>query len=366
MEKIKKLILLNVPISTCNLRCKYCYITLRNQWNSKVPRFNHTPEEIGLAFSKERLGGTCFINICGSGETLIPPYMIDIIESILEQGHFVEVVTNGTLTKRFDKIVKLSPNLLERLTFKFSFHYLELKRLNKLEIFFQNIEKIKNAGCSFSAEMTPCDELEPYIESIKKICMKHLGALCHLTIARNDLIKSIPLLTNHSDKDYMEIWNQFNSDMFNFKKRIFQEKREEFCYAGDWSAYINLITGEITKCYHSARIGNIYNNIDKPIEYKAVGKCRIAYCFNGHALLTLGVIPSLSAPTYAEMRNRKCINGSEWLSPVMKKFMSGKLIKNNNTYSNIEKIEAIMKNNKEILISKLEKRMSSIKKLIIK
>ena len=79
-------------------------------------------------FQKRGLGGTCIINLTGGGETLIPKEMPQYIYQLLLQGHFLEVVTNGTLTSRFDEIAKFPRNLLEHLEFKFSFHYAELKK----------------------------------------------------------------------------------------------------------------------------------------------------------------------------------------------------------------------------------------------
>ena len=37
-----------------------------------------------------------------------------------------------------------------------------------------------------------------------------------------------------------------------------------------------------------------------------------------HAFLTLGVIPELETPTYADIRNRVCEDGREWLSKEVK------------------------------------------------
>jgi len=350
MDKIKRLICAHVPVSTCNLRCKYCYITVHKRGDTELPEFNHTPKEIGRALSKERLGGICFVNLCAGGETLLPPVMVDIIKCILEQGHYVEVVTNGTVSKRFNEIIKLPSNLLERLTFKFSFHYLELKRINMLDIFFENIRKIKNVGCSFTVEMTPNDELESHIDDIKDLSIKEFGALCHLTIARNDRKKEMPLLSNHSLREYAKIWSQFHSAMFDFKKTLFQVKRREFCYAGDWTAYINLGTGKITKCYCSEEIGNIFD-LSKPVKFEAIGKCPLAYCYNGHAHLAFGVIPSLITPTYAEIRNQKCVDTTEWIKPKMGKFMMGKLKENNAEYSNVKKIQLSLRSNLKLLFS---------------
>lgn len=51
MDKIKRLLLLHMPGSACNLRCEYCYITNQKLWGSSDKKPNHTPEEIGKALS---------------------------------------------------------------------------------------------------------------------------------------------------------------------------------------------------------------------------------------------------------------------------------------------------------------------------
>ena len=103
MDKIKRFIDCYIPTETCNFRCHYCYITQNRKFNNKVAKFNYTPEYIAKALSKERLGGVCLINFCAGGETLIAEEVIDIIKALLVEGHYVMVVTNGSLTKRFVK-----------------------------------------------------------------------------------------------------------------------------------------------------------------------------------------------------------------------------------------------------------------------
>lgn len=60
---------------------------------------------MGNALTKERLGGVCYFSICGAGETLIPKYITDITFNLLNQGHYVNLTTNGTITNRFDEII---------------------------------------------------------------------------------------------------------------------------------------------------------------------------------------------------------------------------------------------------------------------
>lgn len=338
MNKIKRFLDIYIPTETCNLRCHYCYITQKRKFNNKLAEFKYSPDIIQKSLSIKRLGGKCLINLCAGGETLLSYSVIEIIKVLLEEGHYVMVVTNGTLSKRFDEIVKWDSKLLKRLFFKFSFHYLELKSREMLDKYFENIKKVKSHGCSFTVEITPSDELIPYIDEVKKICLEHLGALCHVTIARDDRTNGIEILSKYSFDKYKNIWSTFDSELFNFKYNIFYKKREEFCYAGEWSVYINLGTGDMRQCYCGDVLDNIYNNVDGKLKFKAIGhKCNLAHCYNGHAFLTIGSIPELKTPTYAELRDRKDLNGDYWLNDEMKMFMSQKLKDNNFEYSYIKK-----------------------------
>ena len=340
MYQIKKFFDCYIPITTCNLRCSYCYVAQQGLFKAQVPKFEHDAKEIRKAFAKERVGGTALINLCAGGETLIAEETIEIAKELLEEGHFVMIVTNGLLSRRFDSIVELPESLLRHLFFKFSFHYLELKRLNAFETFFENINKIKRAGASFTVEITPCDEEIPYIEEIKKCCMDNLGALCHVTIARTDIDPEhrIPHLSKYPFEDYLKIWGTFDSELFDFKKDIFYQKRKEFCYAGAWSAYINLGTGRMTQCYCGKVLGNIFENIDDSLNFEAVGyKCTQAHCYNGHVWLTFGDIPEIKTPTYADVRNRKCVDGTEWLQSDMKEMFQSRLYETNKEYSKLKK-----------------------------
>lgn len=155
--EIKRLLVINVPIKNCNLKCEYCYISALKENEKGVAKFLYTPEHVGKCLSKERLGGTCIINLTGGGETLIPKEMPQYIYQLLLQGHFLEVVTNGTLTSRFDEIAEFPRNLLEHLEFKFSFHYAELKKKGWIDRYFSNVKKMWEKGCSFTVELMPYD-----------------------------------------------------------------------------------------------------------------------------------------------------------------------------------------------------------------
>ena len=336
--EIKRLLAINVPIKNCNLKCDYCYISALNEVKKGPANFKYPPEYVGQCLSKERLGGTCIINLTGGGETLIPKEIPQYIYQLLLQGHFLEVVTNGTLTERFLEIEKFPQEFLKRLEFKFSFHYKELQRKGWLERFFNNVRMMRDVGCSFTVELMPYDALISEIDDIIELCIKELGAPCQITVGRNDLTGSKELLTKLNREQYEKVWKVFNSDMFNFKLDIFERKIKEFCYAGLWSLYLDLGTGAAKPCYGQMSNQNIFENPQKPIKFEPVGKhCRQPYCYNGHAFLTLGMVPEIEAPSYADIRNRTTLNGDEWLKPDLKQAFSEKLFQTNKEWTRIKK-----------------------------
>ena len=344
-DKIKRFIECFIPVTTCNLRCHYCYITQQRKFSASLPVFEYTPEHIAKALSKERLGGTCFLNFCGGGETMLPPEITPIVRECLKEGHYAAIVTNGTVSQRINEILEFPKELLERLFFKFSFQYLELKRLNWLDKFCENIDKVRNAGCSFTVEITPSDELVPYIDEIKQLSMQKWGALPHITIARADNKPGTPILTNYSKEEYKKIWDSFDSPMFTFKLPLYNQKRREFCYAGVRSFCLDIKSGDIKQCYKGESLCNIYKNINEPLTLRAVGYgCKEPHCYNAHGFLLLDDITHFSDLTYADIRNRICTDGSEWLTPKVKEFFSSKLSETNEEYNCLQKSVLTVKN----------------------
>lgn len=338
MDQIKRFVDCAVPVLTCNLRCPYCFITQERKFLSELPQFAYSPETIGRAFAPERWGGLLHINMGGSGETLLPSEMTPILYEVLKQGHYIAVVTNGTVTKRFQEICQFPEEFRKRLLFKISFHYLELARLKMLDRFFDNIQMLRDAGCSFSLELTPDDYYIPHIDDIQKICMERVGAPCHVTVARKETDPDLPILTDLSREDYLKTWGAFNSELFKFKMQTFNVKRKEFCYAGDWSTYLNLGTGILKQCYCGRAIQNIFDNPDEPIRWAAIGaNCPEPHCYNAHAWMTLGTLPAVETPSYASMRDRVTVTGDHWLQPEMREFIGGQLKTLNPEYDEAQK-----------------------------
>lgn len=342
-ELIKRFIDCNVPTQVCNLACPYCYVGQVKGFSGKIRTIDHTPAEVRTALSQKRMGGIIFINFCGTGETLLGDEILPIVHEILREGHFVQIVTNGTISKRFDELAGWDRELLSRLLVKFSYHYSEFLRLNLLDVFFDNVLKVRDAGCSFSVEITSGDGMIPYIDEMKQLCLEKCGAMPHVTVARNNADPSDKLLTGCSVDDYKNIWGTFDSALFDVKMKLYGEKRKEFCYGGEWTFYLYLSNGDLKQCYKGAVIDNIFEDVTRPIHFKPVGReCPEPYCYNGHAWMTLGCIPGMDIPSYADVRNRILADGTGWLTERAREFFSHKLEENNTIYDNTSDIPKVL------------------------
>lgn len=340
---IKKILLFRIPMSICNFRCHYCYLAQRPvHYQGVQPVMKYTPEEVAHALRIQRIGGPCFMNFCADGETLLTKDIDKYVKALVEEGHYAEVVTNLTVGNVLERFLAWDKNLLKRLEFKCSFHYLELKKKGWLERFADNVNKIWTAGASANIELAPSDELVPYIDEIKEFSMNHFGALPHLTILRDDKTKGIEYLTKMTIEEYDKTWAPFGSAFWDFKKTIFGKKQHGFCYAGAWSAYIDLTTGNASGCYGKVSLGNVFKDPESVFPEIPVGKCPIAHCYNGHAMLSMGLIPHLNDVRYGYLRDREKIDGGHWLQPELRSFFDGKLEDCNVEYSESEKRCIIM------------------------
>ncbi|MDD2971663.1 MAG: radical SAM protein [Lachnospiraceae bacterium] len=338
-SEISKLILLYIPTSICNNRCEYCFINHTDSWNEEKEKFKYSVDQMLLSLTRERLSGTCLINLTAKGETLLYKDLIPLVEGLLKEGHYVEIITNGSVKKVIDKFLAFPVSYQERLFFKISYHYKEMLGKKKEEDFWENVKRIKESSCSFSLELMPYDSLNECVDNIINQCIKHVGALCHATVGRDDGNKQKTLLTNLSRKDYEKIWGKLDSPMFKLKMDLFGVKRKEFCYAGKWSIIIDLASGKAGQCYGRPFSQNVFEDPSKPIQFFPVGyTCLQPFCFNGHSHVALGMLPDVNAPTYAQIRNRKCNDGSEFLKPKCKDFFSQKIYNNNKQYTSMEKI----------------------------
>ena len=324
--KMMKFIDITVPVAACNLKCSYCY--LQQEYRTQKPML-HTPKYIRAALSQERLGGSAFLNFCGTGETMLLEELVPVFEELLREGHYIQVVTNGTITQGLDRLFHIKADLT-RIFIKFSFHYLEFKRLDLLTVFSENVKKARQMGCSVSVELAPNDELIPYIDEVKEFSVREFGVLPHLTVTRDQGTSELKILSRYTNDEYYNIWKSFDSSMFNFKMENLGKRRVEHCMAGVYSPQLDLESGNLYKCAYNPLLDNIYRNLREPIYLEAVGeKCCLPYCFNCHAYLALGLIEEIPAPTYYELRDRVTGDGQHWVNSTLKEVFTQKLFENN-------------------------------------
>lgn len=332
-DKIKKFIECLIPVTACNLHCHYCYVIQNNYRNNEIPTFKYSPEHVAKALSKKRMGGVCLINICGAGETLLSKELPDVVKALLKEGHYINITTNGTLTERFEEFIKFPKELLSKLHFSFSLHYIELKNRNLLDVFFNNVNSVRNAGASILVQFNMCDEYVPYLEDIKKICIKHIGTLPQIALTRDEQSSKIKIYSKLTQKEYLKLGDPFDSPLYKFTNKNFMVKQKHYCYAGAWSFSLNLITGEVRRCYFEKMSQNWFEDIDKPISLNPVGhNCGSPYCINSSHFMALGTIPEIECPTYSELRNRQLPNGMFWQTQQMSDFLNTKLYFNNKRY----------------------------------
>lgn len=321
-----------VPTQACNFRCSYCYIGQRKDFDNKLFKCQYPIEIMQKATTIERMGGVCIFNLCAGGETLLSKDIIPVVRMLLDNGHNVSIVTNGTISERIDELLLLTDELQDFLYIKFSFHYLELIRTNTLEDFWKNVKKIRESRISFSIDITPCDELIKYIPEIKEMFDKNMnGAMPHISVARDTTDNSLKILSKLSKSEYQKVWSVFESRKFDYKIEEFLKPHKEYCYAGRYSFSLELATGNCRICDgapdpEEMNFYNLYKNPDEEIPFKEIGKgCPMAHCYNCHALLTLGTIPELSTPSYVDMLDRVDNNGKHWVKPKVYDLYSNKL-----------------------------------------
>lgn len=334
-QRIHKFIELLVHGTTaCNFHCEYCYVWLKNEFTYERETSEYTAKEIRETLSQKKLGGPCHINACALGETLLSKDIVELTYELLEEGHYLSIITNGTITQKIDEILQFPKDLLERMFFKLSFHYAELKRTNLLESFWENVDKIKKSPCSFSLEITPCDTLIKDIDIVKEeFNRRAAGAMPHITFTRDTNKEDLDLLSDLTLEEYRDTWKTFQSDLFDLKCDLYKRHICEFCYAGSWSYRVNVVNGNLQSCYQQKLSGTIFDRDQKTFPLLTVGHdCCLDYCFNNHAFLAWGDVPEIVCSTYFDVRDRVGTDEVHWIKEPYAAVMKQKLYDNNFAY----------------------------------
>lgn len=348
MKKVKRYIHAMQGGTVCNLKCEYCYVPQINKGCPPTPiKFTYPVEHILKALSKERLGGPAFINYVGSGETFLSEKTAEIIAGLLQEGHVVLVVSNCTIGKEIEKLCNLPESSKDHLMVCASLHYMELKRLNLLDTYFDNLNKLKKAGISFMLSLIIGESYVPYLQEIRDICLERVNILPSAGVAF-DPENGWQKCAFYNDEIAKQIDTLFGDDSLSPEVgKIISEPRKEFCYAGDWSFALNLDTGNISKCFYGASTDNIFEDLDRKINFEAIGKCPSEYCVCGGLLLGAGVIPELNFPSLSQsFANRISVNNN------ILKYVDFKLKDNNQIYTAKQKNKILMPKPKQKNINK--------------
>ncbi len=345
MDYIKKYFEVFIPGTACNFHCHYCYLGQHGVSTNQRAQFNFTTETMRAAINRKRLGGSCFFNFCADGETMLEHRTLEFVKTVLEEGHYALIITNGTVSNRIDEVCGWPRELRNRLTIVFSFHYLELQRLGLTDTYFENINKIWDAGCSWFSSMVQCEEYITHYDEIKELFMSKVGVLPQLAKYRDDTSQEIRIKTDRPIEEYFDLGiKEFDSGIFKFEKESYMKKVSEFCYAGEWLLYLNLCTGEMRGCYGTKPLGNLFVNPKEKIKLHCVGNnCQLSYCYNGLSRMTMGVIPERKVNYYWWYRHRVTSEGRDTFSDYMKEATSKRLFETNTEYTDKEK----KKKNKE-------------------
>lgn len=297
-----------IPVTLCNLSCEYCYVIQEERRNNEIKNLKYPVEFIADALRKERLGGVCYFSLCGAGETLLPDYIIELTEQLLNLGHFVNITTNGTISNRISELIELDPDLRNRLHIAFSYHYDELTRTKNLDKFWNNVRRVKDNGISFVVQCNLCDSYIDKIDKIKSDCIDNIGTLPQFVATRDKSQSYYQILTSNLSK-YIEVGKSTGSFLFDFTMNNINKKRCNFCYAGAWSYKLFLESGDLMRCYAEPVFYNIFQDINEPIPQEPVGfNCKSDFCLNASHFLTLGIMPDVITPAYDELRKMKNIN----------------------------------------------------------
>lgn len=332
-DKIVKYMDMALFAFPCNMRCHYCYVGqyATDEERATIMPMKYSPADLERALNKKRMGGTCVVTFSAAGETLVTPIAMEYMRAILNAGHFLHISTNLTLTKRIQELLDISPEVRSRLFFKASLQYLELKRLNLLDVFAKNCHMVWDAGATCALEIVPNDELIPLIPEIKEYCIKNFGALPQLSIPRDETVKEVKLLSKYSLSEFARIWEDFYSEEFRFKVAMWERPVKHFCYAGRVSCFVIINTGDMLTCPKSKVIGNFFEG--EKLYTEAAAKCPQAHCFVCHNWLGFGSCPGVDQTNYLLQRDRVTTDGKHWVSPRCRNAFRQRVCDNNVLYS---------------------------------
>ena len=86
---------------------------------------------------------------------------------------------------------------------------------------------------------------------MKRQSLEKTGALCHVTVSRDESKPGLKLLTRLSKEDFYNTWKVFDSELFEYKFKIFGKKITQPCRGGEKTFWLRLSEqdGILMGCY---------------------------------------------------------------------------------------------------------------------
>lgn len=280
-SNIKFFINARVHTRGCNLRCDYCYLWQHGHVNDKANCvLRNSLDYVLKAFSPKRLGGICYINLAGDGETMLPEDIEELLLGLMDQGHYLTVFTNGTMSGKIKSLIlkAKSRGISSHIHFNLSLHYLELERLGLKNKFTETAHFLKKEGISVSVSVILGKSYVPVIDDIKAYCDTELHIKPQIGRAFNE-DDSGNVAWSLTDEEYENAVARFVGQTKAPQLDNFHKKEKRFCYAGQWSLVLDLTTGVASQCVNNSdNIFNFYDSIDQLPELLPVGNCCKAVC----------------------------------------------------------------------------------------
>jgi len=321
-KRPNKVVWCGTPGSLCNLNCSYCYTGDRKV---KKGETNYSVKHMLKCFEPKRFGGPIFFGGAAAGETLLWDGIFEFTKGMLSHGHIVSYTTNMTLTSAIKKFCDLPARLRSGLELDASLHYLELKRKKLLDTYFENLRMLRSAGISIAMFLCISDVYIPYLREINELCKKEIGLLPIAGMVRSYEQNGGKTACEYSADIDKLVKETCDDRQWELQKRIYGQKRAEFCHAGEYSINMNLENGNYTKCWgrswaasrikslkglpfvgkvvnrifkeRSQVMGNIFEDPNKPIKFGAIGKCPFYDCVCA-SYQCWGLIPELDVKTH--------------------------------------------------------------------
>lgn len=352
--KPSKVVWASMPGTICNLNCAYCY-TGSNK--GRKGHFRFPIKHILRSFAPERFGGPIFFGAASAGETLLMEGIVEFTRGMLELGHVVSYTTNMTYAPVIEEFCKFPVELRSRLQLDASLHYLELKQSGNLDLYFNCLRRLKDAGISIAMFMCISDKYLAHLNNVREVCLKEIGMLPIAGMLREYALTGGKLSASHNSEMDELVRNTCDCRQWDIQKKVYGVKRTEFCHAGEVSINLSLDSGDYSKCWgHSGRVaswektwysssihacrqvpgigrllkllfpeksqvlGNLFDDPDKPLNFEAIGTCPFNDCVCA-SYLCWGLIPGHEAATHSHTYFQR-----EFVSKEVWEFMDKRLV----------------------------------------